>query len=509
MIERMVMLALVGFLTACSGGRDSAAADLLPRGLAASTPWEQPVPRAQCGGSDAQETGFQGQVPLADRLSGRSLSEYNCNLELVGQYQGQGASWQVAWFDDCAYYGQIPPGGGVAPGAGEVSNPGAVVVDVSDPSRPVASAYLDAPATADPHESLKVNERRALLGAVDLDNEGFAVYDVSGDCSQPRLLATEGFAGYSGHEGEWAPDGRTYYGSNAGIVYAIDVDDPETPVIAGDMAHSTHGLSVSRDGNRAYLAATGADENGLRIVNVSEIQQRQPDPETTVIGEFFWTDGFAAQHTIPVTYDGVEHIIFVDELGGGSRALISAGGAAVSTLTDLNSTLIVGPIALGPAFACAEGSVEPYGIARIIDISDESQPELTAKLMLETNDFANCAAVLADTAGQAVFAYDSHYCGVDRTDDPTAVACGYQNSGIRVFDIRDPYRPQEIAYYIPPAQLMKQNDLPGSAHLGAKNADWCSAQVRFVPERGELWTTCQDNGFMVLRFTNGVWPFEE
>jgi hypothetical protein len=126
---------------------------------------------------------------------------------------------------------------------------------------------------------------------------------------------------------------------------------------------------------------------------------------------------------------------------------------------------------------------------------------------------------MTDTATNGtVFRYEAHYCGVDRLQDPTALACGYFQSGIRVFDIRDPYKPTEIAYYNPPAQVGKADQLKGSEHAhgyvaaglgGAPDltADWCSAQVRFVRERGEIWTTCQDNGFMILKFTNGVWPF--
>lgn len=30
----------------------------------------------------------------------------------------------------------------------------------------------------------------------------------------------------------------------------------------------------------------------------------------------------------------------------------------------------------------------------------------------------------------------------------------------------------------------------------------------FVPERGEIWHADGNGGFSVLRFTNGVWPFE-
>jgi hypothetical protein len=36
--------------------------------------------------------------------------------------------------------------------------------------------------------------------------------------------------------------------------------------------------------------------------------------------------------------------------------------------------------------------------------------------------------------------------------------------------------------------------------------DWCSAQIHLDQQRGTLWTTCQDNGVLVLKFANGVWP---
>jgi hypothetical protein len=152
----------------------------------------------------------------------------------------------------------------------------------------------------------------------------------------------------------------------------------------------------------------------------------------------------------------------------------------------------------------------------MFDISDEANPKLVAKFMLETNDPANCPLVAPDVIGQVIFSYDSHYCSVDDTEDATALACGFFNSGVRVFDIREPYFPREIAYFNPPAQIKKQQQLPGSHHDsfsgatgGVINTDWCSAQVRFDKARGELWTTCQDNGFMILKFTNGTWPFKE
>jgi hypothetical protein len=41
------------------------------------------------------------------------------------------------------------------------------------------------------------------------------------------------------------------------------------------------------------------------------------------------------------------------------------------------------------------------------------------------------------------------------------------------------------------------------------STDWCSSWTRFIPERAEIQATCQDNGFLVLRFTNGAWPFRK
>jgi hypothetical protein len=36
------------------------------------------------------------------------------------------------------------------------------------------------------------------------------------------------------------------------------------------------------------------------------------------------------------------------------------------------------------------------------------------------------------------------------------------------------------------------------------NADWCSSPPAIVGT--QIWATCQDNGFMVLQFTNHAYP---
>ena len=454
-----------------------------PGGLAAARPgavFEGPVAAADCGPGSKPETALQGQVPLAERSSGRSQKGYRCNMELVSQYQGVGASWQFAWYDDCAYYGTYSQSG-----------EGVAVIDASKRKRPALTTKLVTPAMEGPWESLKVNNKRGLLAAVAAQSGAgplfFDVYDISDDCAQPELLATTPLMVPNGHEGNWAQDGRTYYGASTlgPSISVIDTTDPAAPQLVTVLDHGTHGLSTSADGNWLYLTGAACG-NGLEIVDVSQIQAREPNPQAPLVGEVCWPDGSAAQHPIPVTIKDKPYIIFVDEGGG------------------------PGPGGTGPLnLACCAGA------ARLIDISDPSAPRVVSKFKLEIHLPEHGETAAQDTAGNGVFGYQYHYCNVDRLIEPTVLGCAAFQSGIRVIDIRDPMRPAEIAYFNPPAQVGKGMQLRGSEHAGALGqsanltTDWCAAQLRFVPARRELWTSCMDNGFLRLKLTNGVWPFDE
>jgi hypothetical protein len=466
-------------------------------------------------------------VPAPLRAAG--FTGFNCNLELISQEKGDGANWQTTQFRDgnarvCAYHGTASPTRSL-PGRNPATF-GVPVIDITNPSAPTTTGHLQTISMLDPWESLKVNERRQLLAADNAQNGGFGaggpevdIYDVSRDCRFPQLLASvavgkaDGSTGVPipvfGHEGAWAPDGLTYYGGDiastpTGQYTAIDVTDPTRPSLittwkTGVQGGNVHGFSISNDGKRGYFVSLGAigtfggapvdvsapATNGLLIYDLSEIQARKPNPKVTEVGRLLWKDGSVAQHTIPVKIGGKPFVIFVDE--GGSLGASSAAQRQA---------------------ACAAG-LPPFPMARIIDISDETNPKLVSRLMLEVHDPANCAQVLPDLVGLSIFTYGSHYCSVDNRHHATTLACGYFNSGIRVFDIRDPVRPKEIAYFNPAGTTTPS---PGSNHGAqwrAGGPDWCSAQVHLDHARGTLWTTCQDNGLLMLKFTNGVWPFPQ
>ena len=499
----------------------------------------QPIPltvaKASCGPNDNPETGLQGQVPAALRASG--FKGFSCNLQLIGQSKGDGASWQHAFFQDksghtCSYYDTSSPLNGTA----NRTHLGVVVIDTTVPSNPTPTAYLTSVAMMDPWESLKVNAQRQLLGAEDAKNgtdvpeDGTVntgtglldLYDLSGDCRNPQLLSSvttgttaNGDAAalppgeiLAGHEGSFSPDGLTWYGGDRGTpkkYTATDISSTLHPRLLGTWTVpkltpttvTTHGLSISDDGMRAYVSQAGVlgsqvdllsapPANGILILDVSDFQKRVANPQFRLVGSLLWRDGGQMQHTILATIGGKSYLVAVDESGpGGSNA---AGWQA----------------------SCAAG-LPPFNMARIIDISDETSPKLVSRLMLETHDPKNCDKILPDLVGRSSFTYGSHYCSIDNRHNATTLACGYFNSGIRVFDIRDAARPKEIAYFNPPGTTTPS---PGSNHVVRKQwvaggPDWCNAQVRLDAATATLQTTCQDNGFLSLRFVNGVWPFPE
>src|ERR1700739_3551251 len=76
-------------------------------GTQVSGPLTGSLPRAVCSPGDHTESGLQGQTTPQERSSGDSERAYNCNLELVGQSQGEGNYSQdgPAYYGDCAYFG--------------------------------------------------------------------------------------------------------------------------------------------------------------------------------------------------------------------------------------------------------------------------------------------------------------------------------------------------------------------------------------------------------------------
>jgi hypothetical protein len=510
-----VFLALLGSLLGAAipsaagtgaGGRHASAGRVPSTG---------PVPKAHCGPGDHTESGLQGQTTTKERFTGDSERAYNCNLQLVGQYTGQGAYSQdgPAYAGNCAYYGtdnDIP----------QQRHHGVTVVDASDPAHPRVTAYLNNTASAlVPHETVQTSPRRHLLVVAQADGPGFAVYNIS-DCRHPVLKANIKLPGSHGHMGAFAPDGRTYYLTQSwrgvgGFLYIVDLSHPSHPRMLPRWRYlgngRPHGLELNpagfepgvAEGTRLYAGQQGvangvgtlAGPDGLVIENVSDYQYRRPHPKIRIISTLFWKDQGIAESMIPVKINGHPYLISTDE-GGGAAAL---GGLEA---------------------ACDRGQAL-WGYPQIIDVANERHPKIISKLQLQVSDPANCQQQAHHTppdfcGGEACpgtnlparsgsINYSEERCVADNPMKATMLACSFQNAGVRVFDIRDPYHPKEIAYYKPGAVRTAFRPSSGSWVPGAdRTVDKVAAWVRWrkVGNDWELWFVSDGNGFQIVRFTN-------
>ena len=81
----------------------------------------------------------------------------------------------------------------------------------------------------------------------------------------------------------------------------------------------SHGIGVSPDGFTLYLSH---NLGGLSVWDVRDVQLRRPNPQIRYLGGVNWTNGWATQHSIPVTYSGKPFLFTVLEGGSGGVKFI-------------------------------------------------------------------------------------------------------------------------------------------------------------------------------------------
>jgi hypothetical protein len=463
----VVCAAVAVMLLGCGGGSGDEARPEVPPG---------PTPKAVCGPGSNPETGMQGRVSRDEHRSGRAAEGYTCNTEVVGTFFDRNPIGTVGGFKveryvdssgrECAYYDTTL----LFPTNLLDLQIGVNVLDMSDPTKPVLTKRLISPAMLTPHESLVVSQEAGVLAAV-MGNPAFYpgivdVYDLKEDCRNPRLRSSA-LVGVLGHESGISPDGKTFYSASPGTptLTAVDISDPSKPrrIWTGD--YTSHGVQISDDGNRAYLAA--GNGNGVLILDVSEIQARVPNPQVREVGSLSWDNQTIPQIAIPFTRDGRPYLLEIDEYSSNGGGGVAFHGSTV-------------------------------GAGRIIDISDETDPYVVSNLRLEVHEPENRDEIGGDPGAQLpIQGYAGHYCNIPTRENPPIVACSMIVSGLRIFDIRDPRNPREIAYFNAP---VKPRITPVF-----EPSNWAMSSPSFVPERKEIWYSDGYGGFYVVRVTNGVW----
>ena len=457
------------------GTWQSASSSAFPSALAAPT----------CGPGALKETSIDGRVPSADYSSGRYQQGYRCNTTQVS-HQGSNGGFKVERYVDpaghvCAFYDStlfFPKDTLMQ----AVTGLGVVVLDMKNPAAPVKTAQLTSPAMLSPHESVLLNPERGILGA-ELGNPATNVsvldlYDVKTDCRHPKLLSSTP-TGAFGHESGFAPDGRTFYitGTAGNTFEAVDVSDPTKPtVLFRQFGVNYHGVRVSDDGRRLYVANIGNSTSGnfasggLRILDVSQIQDRKPDPQVPVLSALTWPEGSIPQAAEPFTRNGHHYLLEFDEY---------ANYGVEGGVTQASS---------------------PVGAARIIQVDDPHHPKVVSNIRLAVHQPAARAGDQANDPGanSPVQGYAAHYCSIPTRTNPNLAACSMILSGLRIIDIRDVAHPKEVGYFNKP---VAQGDNP---LVLASQGAFAMSQPAWDPSHDSVWYSDGNSGFYDVRLTNGL-----
>jgi hypothetical protein len=430
------------------------------------------------------------------------------NMRLVGQQdiQNRGENGNLAWIGDCAYvsayYGGSDPLAGMA------------VIDASAPANPELVKMM--PGTPGTRESqVEAHDGRKIVIVMPFrhaktpygDPPGpsqLQIFDVSADCKNPVRVGTHDFAEMVTHEHRISNDGQTVYVTVSGwapqvdagrlgtaapasqrprppSLLAIDITDLANPrQVAswslsqepGMPSNGMHDLDVNDEGTRAYTNSNwtidGVRHKGLTILDTSEVQERRPNPTIRRISSFNWgppeNNGFTHSSEY-VTIKGRQYVIAFDEWMGANVAA-------------------------------------PWGWGRIIDVTDEKYPLQVSTIKLQAAEAQYSAQTAPDNA-----LYGAHYQGVDDRKNASLLFITWYSSGLRAWDIRDPYTPREIGYYIPGARidtkLVKGTDYPiGTSHPRNPKLDYVYSFVRYRPETGHIWFTSYFNGFMIAELVD-------
>lgn len=149
--------------------------------------------------------------------------------------------------------------------------------------------------------------------------------------------------------------------------------------------------------------------------------------------------------------------------------------------------------------AIQENGEENLNLAGIVDIKDEKEPRLISLFPLPAPPPESGLKNFFEKGGR-FGPHNQHHpnhqpCLEDRDD---IAYLTYFNAGLRVYDIRDPRTPKEIAFFIPPDP---------KARIGTKPSRLV-AQVEdvLVDRRGYIYISQKNQGIYVLRLKE-VWPY--
>jgi len=298
--------------------------------------------------------------------------------------------------------------------------------------------------------------------------------------------------------------------------FIFDVSEPTKPRRIGHFQTGSTGTHRNfYDGGNFIHAAAGAPGMAGKIYRIVDIADPAKPRE---VGQFSLPEqaSGAATSGLKFSLHGPAHI-------EGTRAYLpyGDGGAIILDISELSRPRMVSQlafrgitatqgihtflplprrrIALVNDEAIRENGDENLNMAGVVDISNESQPRLISLFPLPEPPAETGLNNFYEKGGR--FGphnqhHPNHQACLEERDDMAYLT--YFNAGLRIYDIRDPRAPKEIAYFIPPDPKTRIGTKP--SQLVAQTEDV------LVDRRGCVYISDKNQGIYILKLNN-VWPY--
>ncbi len=405
--------------------------------------------------------------------------EYSRNVQILGHSDQGGRSdgVQVMVSDGYAYIGHVFSGG-------------FSVIDVRDPRDPKFVKHIPQPArTWSQH--LQVHEDLLLI--VNMK-----------DMLQDEKVDTGEY--YSGSIGDKVDISGSDKSFSAGM-RIFDINDRPNPREIGFMP--LEGLGVHRiwytGGEWAYISALppGFSDDIFIIVDMSD--PVNPKPVSRL-----WLPGMNAEAGEKPTWNpkyryALHHAIIKGDLACGAWR---DGGVTTMDVSDRHNPKILAHRNFAPPFAGGTHNALPLldrnllvvveesvldncedGIKRnwIFDIQDPGNPISISTLPIPDEiDYAK--------KGGQFGPHNIHENRPGSFQSSEILFITYQNAGLRVYDIKDPFRPVEIAALVPPPPAKMMDYRPNRPQV-------IDTTDVFVDEKGLIYCTDSNAGLYIMEMT--------
>ena len=436
------------------------------------------------------------------RRSNMELAGYN-DLQARSAYQPviqkQGDRW-------IAYIGHHA-GVAMNPLTGKLEPNGTSVVDVTDPAKPRYLAHIPGEATNAAGEGGGALMVRVCPGAElpradknkfyllrSFGNSAHEMWDVTDPAKPSRLnVIVSGLR--DTHKSWWECDTGIAYLVGGVIGWRVprmaliyDLSNPASPKFIrnfglpgqqpgarGPTPESLHGpISTGPKGNRVYFAFGNARDGVLEIVDREKLLNGPKDPTDDnlrypVVSRLEFPEDVGVHTAFPLLQMHLPE--FAKQKSGGVKNFVAVVGE--TTANDCQ---------------------EYRQMLRIVDITDETKPTPVSTWTVPeaSGNFCSAGGRFGTHSSNESFA-PIYYNRV--------LFIAHFNAGVRAVDIRDPFHPKEIGYYIPAITQITDQRCSGQ---GA--AQQCKVAIQTnnveIDERGYIYAVDRANtGMHILRLT--------